>query len=527
MKTPLNSTINLRARFILALVGGVLLGAGVAALSPAGSFWTGWLASALLSIPVLYGLVWAWQWAGGGRRLAWMVGLAFIVRLVAGIGLSLALPVWGYPEPDQQAGYLFKDAGSRDRQAWSLAQSDKPIFASFREEFSTDQYGGLLALSALVYRHLSPDAHRPFLILILGAGVAALGLPFLIKACLQHWPERVALIAGWIYILYPDAVFFAASQMREPFLVGLGSIALWAVLVWNRRRYGTWIALAASLLAMAVISTRVAAAAGGFLGLLFLLEYVVARSEIKWRFVGWAGLIIATILLLAFSWEWFTNSAAWDIQVTGADSGWVKKLVEEAAGMLGVADEQLRAPVVVVYGLARPVLPAAIAQPSIPLWKVISIVRSVGWYALAPFLIYGMLSVWKVQDGQNRRRLIWLAISVALWLLISSARGGGDVTDNPRYRSLFISWLALLAAWAVNWALAHRDVWLWRWILVEIIFLGFFTNWYISRYFRVWRRLPFWEMAAWIVGLSALVLVGGWAWDRLRAGKGRVFERSR
>jgi hypothetical protein len=138
----------------------------------------------------------------------------------------------------------------------------------------------------------------------------------------------------------------------------------------------------------------------------------------------------------------------------------------------------------VAYGLARPVLPAAVAEPAeSALWKTIAVIRSAGWYALAPFLVYAFFSIWKERDPEKRRRAAWLVLDVVLWLMIASARGGGDATDNPRYRVMFIPWMALLAAWAVDWALAHRDAWLWRWILVEVIFLSFFTNWYFSRYF--------------------------------------------
>jgi hypothetical protein len=74
--------------------------------------------------------------------------------------------------------------------------------------------------------------------------------------------------------------------------------------------------------------------------------------------------------------------------------------------------------------------------------------------------------------------------------------------------------MGLLAAWAVDWAYAHRSAWLWRWVLVECIFVGFFTHWYIGRYYRIWERLQFWNMIAWIIGLSCLVLGGGWLYDR-------------
>jgi hypothetical protein len=77
-------------------------------------------------------------------------------------------------------------------------------------------------------------------------------------------------------------------------------------------------------------------------------------------------------------------------------------------------------------------------------------------------------------------------------------------------------WLAVFAGWALDQALARKDAWLTRLLLVEAVFLGFFTNWYISRYTRIWLRLPFWDMLAWIAGISLLILAGGWFWDRYR-----------
>ena len=505
--------LRIPTHLIAVLVAAALLGAGIEALSPAPSILGWWVASFLLAL-CFFVLLAAWRWAGGRRSLAWMIALAFLLRLGIGISLSQMLPVWGYADEQvQQAGYLFKDAYERDLRAWDLAQSDSPLWASFRDEFATDQYGGLLALSAGVYRILSPEAQRPYLILILGAFVAALGLPFFYRAVRLRWPARVAAIAAWIYVLYPDAIFFGSSQMREPFLVGLSAVAFWSVLTLKLRRPVTWLALLGSLLAMALFSSRVAAAAGAFLGLLFLLEYVTSRPERVWRVLGGIGLGLGVLVLIGFSWDWFRSSTAWDIKVTEGDSGMVSYAIDKASARIGISSEYLRYPFITAYGLARPVLPAAVAQTSIPLWRTVGIIRSVGWYALAPFLLYALFTVWREPDPQRRWRAIWLALTVMLWLIVASARGGGDATDNPRYRSLFVIWLALLAAWAVDWALAHHDAWLWRWLAVEVIFLGFFTSWYLSRYYKVWVHMSFWSVVTWVALLSGAVLGGGWLWD--------------
>jgi hypothetical protein len=74
---------------------------------------------------------------------------------------------------------------------------------------------------------------------------------------------------------------------------------------------------------------------------------------------------------------------------------------------------------------------------------------------------------------------------------------------------MFLPWMALLAAWGVRWAWLQRDVWLIRWLVVECIFLAYFTSWYLSRYYQLWQQIPFWSMVVQIILLSGLVLVSG------------------
>jgi hypothetical protein len=82
--------------------------------------------------------------------------------------LLLMLPVRLCEQRRTQAGYMFTDAYIRDNQAWG-GHFHRPISDAFSGNYSGDQYGGLLALSAAVYRYISPAAHHPLLIVILGA----------------------------------------------------------------------------------------------------------------------------------------------------------------------------------------------------------------------------------------------------------------------------------------------------------------------------------------------------------------------
>lgn len=503
----------IQTRLILSFAVAVLLGTVIALLSP-GSFVIGWLGSSLLFWVSGYFLLTAWNWAGAEKSLLWMVVLAFMLRLGVGILTTSLLPEYGFDTEQQNSGYLFFDSFRRDVQSWDLAQSNQPVWASFGEDFTTDQYGGLLALSAGVYRYLSPDEHRPYLILILCAFVAALGVPFLWKAVNGRWNRKLANLTAWIYVLYPDGILFSASQMREPFLIGLICIAFWAVLVWEKGRKDAGWAFGLSILSMGLISSRVTAMALVVFAVLFWAEKLVPRYPL-WKKLGWILLALAGILVAVGSWSWLQSASSWDTLVTEAGSGWVQKSIEEIG-------TQFRLPFIAVYGLTQPVLPAAIAYPTLAIWKTIAIFRALGWYLIAPLLFYSLITVWKVKPVQERRVLVWMLFFVVVWILVSSIRAGGDQWDNPRYRMIFIPWMSLLAAWSVRRAVEEKDWWLARWLIVEGIFLYYFTQWYFSRYFLLWKRLPFWQNVVRIVVLSAVVLGSGWLWDlykRLTSGR--------
>jgi hypothetical protein len=487
---------------------GLLLAVPVGLLSP-GGFLRGWLAAALLMAIGAYALAAAWRWAGAGRLLGGLTALAFLLHLAVGIGLSLALPVWGYPEEVQQAGYVFPDAYERDREAYDLARSGERLIFNPDLSLASDQYGGLGLTSALIYRYLSPDTHRPFLMLILGSLFFALGVPFLWLAAHLRLPARAAVLAVWVYVLYPDGIFFTASQMREPFLLGLSAVALWGVLAWRQNPRAALPALLFSLSAMIFFATRSALFVVGVLALLFWVDFTASRTGRAWKWLGWAGLALGGLAAVYLTWDWFRWASVWDQVLTLRNSGMLTRMLDRIG-------DRYRIPFIVGYGLAQPVLPAAVAEPGNPLWKVIVILRSAGWYLAAPLLAYAGVRAWKEEDAARRRLVLWAVIAVGVWACVAALRAGGDMTDNPRYRMLFLVFIALAVGWAVDWALARRDAWLGRFLLVEAIFLGFFSQWYFIRYFTQGVKMDFFQMLAWIVGLSALVLAGGWAWDRVK-----------
>ena len=472
------------------------------------NFGLGWLVSSLILLLSAIILYIAWSLAGRNRALAWLIALAFLLRIIIGIATEAALPVWGYDETVQKSGYLFYDAYKRDNDAWALAKSSQPIWAAFENEFVGDQYGGLLSISALVYRNLSSDRHRPYLMMLLTALAGALALPFIWAGAQKRWGRRVALFAAGLTAFFPDSVLFGASQMREPFLVMLIAVAFWSMSFWREHKRYAVIAVVASIIGLFLISYRVAVPALAVLAGWFLLEQLPRQGDRRIQMITWGAIIIAAFVMAALSWGWLQSSSNWDILETIRTSGRVQYVFESIP-------EKYKVPFVIGYGLTQPVLPAAIVDPALPIWRSIAILRGVGWYAVAPLLIYAFLAAWKSKEPVDRRVLVWLSISMVIWLLISSARAGGDQWDNPRYRSIFLVYFALLCGWAWDYARRNKDAWLVRFYLVEGIFLGFFLEWYISRYYQVIGRLPFEKMLLWVAGLSIAVIVGGAVWDRI------------
>ena len=347
------------------------LGALLSFLQP-GNFWIGWLSFSALFLLTFFLFVVLHRWAGGGRPLGWIIALAFGLRLATGVGLYLALPVDGYNEPDDRAGFLFTDAHRRDDQAWELAQSNESILSAFNKTYHTDQYGGLLAFTSLAYRTLSPDAHRPLLLIALSAFVAALGIPFFWRASLLAFGEEVALPASWILALYPESLLLGGAVMREPYLITFGAVALWGFVDWqfNHSRHA-FLWLGFSLIGMLLVSPVVA------LVTLIILAgwWWLAREHGR---LSWISFFVAALVfvmgLVLLAWalnrqgtfgggplgvigNWFHEAVKWDVYQLERGSGWVQQLFDEMPGWL-------RLPFVTVYGIFQPVLPAIFIEPT-------------------------------------------------------------------------------------------------------------------------------------------------------------------
>ncbi len=512
-------------KYVLLLPVSLAMGAALAAIQP-GSWWIGWMGFSALSLLGLIVLVISWRWSGGSRSMAWMVGLALFLRLAAGVGTYIALPINGHDVPDDKAGFVFTDAHRRDDQAWELAQSGKPLTAAFDKTYYTDQYGGLLAMSALTYKVFSPDAHRPLLIVLLASLVAALGMPFLFQAARLLWNDRLASVATWVSVLYPESVLTGGAQMREPFLLTFIAMALWGFARWIQDHEPKgWIWIGVGIVGMLLVSPAVALAT-----LVLFAGWIWLRGEHKglpWPVIAAAGgFVLIGVLFLAWSLSrqhdfsggssigvilnWFRGSVKWVIYQLEQGSGQIQNVFSKMNPLAQFL-------FVVGYGVVQPVLPPAFFAPTTLTWHIIGIFRAVGWYLVLPLLLYAPIAAWRSRPGTDRRTWMWLSVFAWAWILICAIRAGGDQWDNPRYRLIFFGVQALIAGFAwVRWR-EQKDAWFPRIVALEVLCVLLFGQWYVARYYRLGVHLPIMVVLALSLVTTALILFGGWLWDGFRA----------
>lgn len=498
---------------IISIAAGAVLGALLAGFS-APPFWQGLFGGWILSAACVFGLMRAWRWSGGEKALGIILLVAFTLRVGLGVFIYAVLPGAGYADSAvQSAGYVYSDAYERDRAAIQLVQSGGSILSPLIKQVQSDQYGGLMTISALVYLIFSRDAARPLLITLLGAFTMTAGMAFFWRALKERFNRRFALIATWVLALYPEGILLGASQMREPFLIGLGCIVFWAALQWKDNTLKAFLVAAASFVCMVLISAPAALVWGATGFALILLEWTLQTDRAVNRWTGIEVLVLLGVAAFIGGIMWLQPTLYYEVYAAKMGSGLLQALFKTIPSNLTV-------PFVTVYGLLQPVLPAAITEPSLPFWTILGIIRAAGWYFMLPFMLYALFALWKSARQENGWILVLVGAIFFIWTVVSSARAAGDQWDNPRYRTILLPFMAMVFAWAWLRVQETHSRWFWRWVTVVALLTLGFTNWYFGRKFGVGFYIPFFTLVEGIVGIAAIVLLGGAAWDRLRNRRG-------
>lgn len=492
----------------------LLLAAGLAWISSGFINLTGW-ASFLGVLLLATGMLWVgWRVVGGENSPKWLLGLllaAALLRLALGVFWSLALPSWGYDTEVQRAGYVMEDAFNRDSAAWQLSQSETSLWAAFRGYSASDQYGGLLFLSAAVYRYLGSAVHQPLLMIVVTSAFSALAVIFTWAFVQRAWGSQAAKIAAWLMALYPEAALLGSSQMREAFTVTLTAMALYGTLrFWKARSPANFALVVAPLAAGIPLSWP-------FTGLLAATVLVVWLALDEWRALRNVRLVLALIFALAVAvgllWvfvdlqsSWVFQVVKWQKYISEASSGWVQRQFERMPVWAHM-------PFLLIYGVFRPLLPAALIADGALVWRVVVIWRALGWTVLLALLGYATLLA--LRNGTWRKLVGGMLGINWLVVLVASFRSGGDSWDNPRYRATFASLQVALAAWALMRQRQMDDPWLRRVLVTAGMLVLWFIPWYVRRYPPIDLVWPIVDLPQ-VVGLGLVsgVLYAIWDWAR-------------
>jgi 4-amino-4-deoxy-L-arabinose transferase-like glycosyltransferase len=514
----------------LALAGAGLLGVAVLLAWVSSGFesvaeWFSFLVILLLAGGLLYGSL---RYTSSASPPSWLTGLvvgAALLRLAAGVFWFLALPAWGYETPVEQAGYVMEDAYQRDRAAWELAQSGEPLWAAFTTNQSSDQYGGILFISALIYRYLGGSEHMPLLMVVVTATFSALAVLFTWSVAARLWDGRVAALASWGLALYPEAVLLGSSQMREAFTISLLPIAIYSLLRYRQEHRLTHLAL---LVGGLLFCLALSPAMTGFI-LMALISLLIFSGERRflqrkrvWILFGFLGVCVLIGVWMAWnqvtpqgisnpldvlSW-WFKRAAEYQAYLMRQSSGWIQRIFRETP-------EFLHMPLLVTYGVVQPFLPATLVAGGAPIWQGIAIWRALGWTVLLILLLYAGW-VWLRQKPRARLVGIWYFLVWAI-ILVAAFRSGGDQWDNPRYRATFASMQIALSALALVQHREAPDPWFKRVLVGAGLTFAWFLPWYLRRYYGFpWEVIdPFKTLG---LGLASAVLY--WMWDLAHARSG-------
>ncbi len=460
-------------------------------------FWGTWV----LTTISFFVLIKIYKKFGTTKFLSWVIGIALFLRLGLGLVTTEHLLDWGYDQEPYQSGYLFKDAYSRDFQAWDLASSNQPLAAAFSNDFFTDQYGGLLALSSLIYRLFTPNAHFQINIIFFVAIVNVLGIIFLAFGLKEKYkemtPSTTSKIIILIFAFYPDAILFSASQMREPLLLGISACLFWIIHKQEiniQRRLALFASVSILLL---LISLKI----GIFIIFSFFIWIFIQPYSKQIKIIHSKLILIPIVLFvmigLFFSYNWIVEAGKWDAILLEQSSGFVQYIVS-------IIGERYRLLFASLYGLFQPVLPAALVEPSKFFWRVLNSLRALGWYILMPVIVYGLVYIFREKQKEKKLEYLFIWALSVFWIFLSSIRAGGDMWDNPRYRLSFLLFVAYLVGVALYNGWKTKDHWLTRIFIAELVFVLFFLQWYISRYTGLFDNLPFFQM---VIVLS--IIFGG------------------
>lgn len=461
--------------------------------------WTNFFATLLLGEVILWI---GWLIIRKELPPRWLVYLylsAALIRLILGAVWFNILPYAGYGTLAERNGYIMADAYNRDRTAWRAGNSTMPLtnLLTIRSYRKVDQYGGFLFLSSAYYRVFDGQTHYPLLMIVLTASFSALAVIFTWAFTHRAFGESAANLAAWGIAIYPEAVLLGSSQMREAFLIPLMCLSFYGLIRFLADHH--WQSAIITFGALLLTWPFSPPATGLLLASLILIGLFGGNIVLFRQKRLWIAIASATALVLGgiwIAWQsyvpqskhnvlsvvtwWFKISAGMQARLSILDSGWMQNI-------LASLPRWLHFPFLTIYGILRPLLPAALVDVSgKPFWQIIAVWRALGWTVLLAFLVVAPIMAFrKYSSADIYSARLARGFSLVVWagILIASMRAGADLWDNPRYRAMFSGVQIALAAWVWVRYRQYHDPWLKHIVISLGLVLIWFIPWYMRRYF--------------------------------------------
>jgi hypothetical protein len=431
----------------------------------------------------------------------WALGLRVGFLIVAPVAMLL----WGYPSDARHGGLLETDAINATDTAWYAAQGSESILAAWHRS-SGDNTGGITVVGTAVFRVFSPDRERTLLPALVACMITSLTVIAVFRLAAGLFSPGVAKLAAVIAAIYPEAILIGSSHQQLGYVALLMSLGFLAVagIVRNRTaaegvpalpsRRNSIILLAVTVLLGILVTDQFLT-----LGVIFGLVFAIWLSDPKKRIgrIVWiaAGVIMSALVVVRILGALDVIPSAWDILLVQYQRLFsmaydeFEKMVAAGGGdlfqtVLVGMDKGQAFLLAAVYGLAQPVLPAAIGHRNLSaqggfFWQLLGIYRGLGWYLVLPLLLYGTF--------QSLRRILARIPETILMLLfwagavIGSYRAFGDQWDNPRYRLFVFAPMAIIAAWGWVTQREQRDPWFLRIAIPFATATVGLTVWYLLR----------------------------------------------
>jgi hypothetical protein len=441
--------------------------------------------------------------ASFARKCVWLaLGLRLGFLLLAPVGMM----TWGYSSNHNLKGLVELDALNATDTAWKAAMADRPVFDAWRRA-PGDNTGGITVLGVALFRFASPDQERTLLLGLVASAFTSLTVIAVYRLASGFFSEGGARAAALITAAFPEAVMIGSSHQQMGYAALLLAMGLLATAGLMRpdpppadrpalpKRRDAVLLLAGSLIVLFFVSRLFFILAAAFTAMLAVWSSDPRKRTGKILWIG-AGLIAGVLVLLRILGMFDVIPSGWDLLfkqyqfVYGMAWEEFDKMVAAGGGdlfqtVLMTMDRTTAFLLAAVYGIAQPVLPAAIGHRSMTaggggqFWQVLGIYRGLGWYLLLPALVYGALKSLRSLRARKPETILMAMFWFAA--LLGSYRAFGDQWDNPRYRLFALAPMALLAAWAWVTQREEGDPWFRRIVIPFAVAVVALTGWYLLR----------------------------------------------